>query len=161
MKVKKTKNNTIGIRPRIQLDKDDFIEALKQLSNEEKIEIIYDLVDTLDNSSSEKVVQLAVKFYKSLNANEKFIFKYKCNNDFENVEMIQVESSFIKEYGYDQTTNALLVCMRNGNKYLYEKVNPDCYYKLLASSADVGSSTGKAYNLYIKESFRCHKLEDN
>lgn len=143
-------NGTVGIRPRIQLGREDFVEALRNLPDDIIESIMDDLgaLKEVDHSS-------AVAWFKDLDDSDRHSFLkdigiQALQVEVVDIDIIPVSSSFISGYGYDEDNNRLQINMSSGSKYQYLHVPQKDFNKLLMAGADVNGSVGRAYNRVIK-----------
>jgi len=73
------------------------------------------------------------------------------------MNMIKVISSQIKEIGYDEKKQKLIVRFNNGNKlYRYDSVPPSVYDDLMEAE-----SHGGFFNSYIRTKFQYRPIEEH
>jgi hypothetical protein len=70
---------------------------------------------------------------------------------------LKVDSGFIEEFYYDEAELELVVCMRNGNEYVYSEVPVDLWHDLCAAHED-GESVGAFYNEWIKNVYESERI---
>jgi hypothetical protein len=70
------------------------------------------------------------------------------------MELRAMKSTNIAQVGYDESTKVLRVIFNSGSMYDYFDVDPQTYRFLLQSP-----SKGGFFHKYIKNNFRCEKVE--
>lgn len=71
------------------------------------------------------------------------------------VELVRItdpDSTMVQRMTYSYATHKLTVTFKNGSVYIYDDVPNDVYAQVRASS-----STGKAFNAYIKNNYHFAK----
>jgi hypothetical protein len=69
------------------------------------------------------------------------------------IERVNVESSSLKEVGYDEKTETLEICFGRGAVYRYHKVPSDVHEGLMSSD-----SIGGYFHRHVKTKFKFEKV---
>ena len=152
------RNGTVCIRPRIQLSRKDFMNALLELPQSDRDSILEELgnipkidKDYVSSWFLKLEDQERLEFLKSIG-----IQAFNVENI--DIDTIPIESSFISEIGYDANYNRFQINMKTGNNYQYLHVPCEVYSELLKEAANVAGSVGKLFNTTIREKYNYIKL---
>lgn len=149
-------DGTVGLRTRITLTVDDFVDALNNLP-------IADVKKILANFHSIDDVASATNWFRGESEANRIAFltnigvqTIKANKV--TVNTLDVSSSFIKSIGHNNTENRLQIDFLNGDAHQYLNVPRSVYVELLENAANNDGSVGRLYNQSVKGKFDSIKL---
>lgn len=120
--------------------------------NEDDVDVIYkkmfcipDKITEVGKSKNHLWVKAVKEFFKSRGVN---------NKNMKKIKMYDVESSNVKQIGYDE--NILFVLFKNNGLYKYADVPQNIFEDLLNAE-----SVGKTLNKAVKKIYECERIWDD